>query len=99
MTRASHTDDEVVRMARGPVIAQYNNRRLCEPKAALRHSFLTLVLVLLLAPLAAEAQAPRNVPRVGVLAPAGVTAFDVDAFRRGLRDLASISTPRAATNV
>ena len=74
-------------MTDGPVIAQYSDRRLCEPKAALRQSFLTLVLVLLLAPLAAEAQAPRNVPRVGVLAPAGVTAFDVDAFRRGLRDL------------
>jgi putative ABC transport system substrate-binding protein len=49
-----------------------------------------LAVSLLLAPLGAEAQTPRKVPRVGILAPAGVAAFDVDAFRRGLRDLGHI---------
>jgi putative ABC transport system substrate-binding protein len=45
---------------------------------------------LLAAPFVAEAQTTGRVPRVGLLAPAGVAALDVTAFRRGLRDLGHV---------
>lgn len=53
---------------------------------------LTLVLSLLVAPLAADAQQPTNVPRIGFLS-ARVTPTpappdpNAEAFRQGLRDL------------
>ena len=48
-----------------------------------------LALVLLTAPLAADAQPPAKVPRIGLLAfgPSGLQQALVDAFRQGLRDL------------
>ena len=51
----------------------------------------TLMIGLLAAPLAAEAQPPSRVPRIGFLqtdSPAG-TANRLEAFRQGLRDLRS----------
>ena len=42
--------------------------------------------VLLAAPLAAQAQTGK-VPRIGVVAPAGLRDPDIEAFRQGLREL------------
>jgi putative tryptophan/tyrosine transport system substrate-binding protein len=48
---------------------------------------LTLALGLLVAPLAAKAQPPTTLPRLGVLAPGPPGNPGIDAFRQGLRDL------------
>jgi ABC-type uncharacterized transport system substrate-binding protein len=49
---------------------------------------LIVTLALCLAPLAAEAQPPKKVPRLGYLAPAPRSAAGgIDAFREGLREL------------
>src|SRR5262245_38360834 len=52
-------------------------------------ALITLALGLLTAPLAADAQPPAKVPRIGLLAfgPSGLQQALVDAFRQGLRDL------------
>jgi putative tryptophan/tyrosine transport system substrate-binding protein len=47
----------------------------------------TLALGLLVAPLALEAQPPKAVPRIGVLATARPPPDQIDAFRQGLREL------------
>jgi putative ABC transport system substrate-binding protein len=41
----------------------------------------------LFAPLIAEAQQPRHVPRIGFLSPGGATSAPNEAFRQGLREL------------
>jgi ABC-type uncharacterized transport system substrate-binding protein len=47
-----------------------------------------VTLALCLAPLAADAQLPKQVPRIGYLAPAPRSASGgIDAFREGLREL------------
>jgi putative ABC transport system substrate-binding protein len=46
-----------------------------------------LAFSLLVAPLAAEAQPARKIPRIGVLSPASPPHPPIDAFRQGLRDL------------
>jgi len=48
--------------------------------------FVVLALSLVAAPLAADAQGPSNVPRIGYLSPASDTPL-LKAFRQGLRDL------------
>ena len=48
---------------------------------------LTLALVLLTAPLAAQAQQPAKVPRIGFLAQAMVSPCRNDLFAQGLREL------------
>ena len=48
---------------------------------------LPLALGLLVAPLAADAQQPAKVPRVGLLRPGSPPDPYVDAFRQGMRDL------------
>jgi ABC-type uncharacterized transport system substrate-binding protein len=49
---------------------------------------ITLALGLLVAPLAAEAQPPKKVPRIGYLAPRPTSASGgIDVFREGLREL------------
>ena len=49
---------------------------------------LIVTLALCLAPLAADAQPPKQVPRIGYLAPAPRSASGgIDAFREGLREL------------
>src|SRR6266581_4148764 len=50
-------------------------------------SLITLALGLLLAPLAAHAQPPSKVPRVGVLAERSPTDPFLAVFRQGLREL------------
>ncbi len=45
-----------------------------------------LVLGILVAPLAVEAQPPAKVPRLGVLCPVACTGFSLKAFLEGLRD-------------
>src|SRR5262245_34905027 len=57
-----------------------------------RRAFLgTLAGSMLAAPLAAKAQQPGKVPRVGVLANgSAATSPAVDAFRQGLRDLGHV---------
>jgi putative ABC transport system substrate-binding protein len=52
-----------------------------------RRTLIAGALGLLAAPLAAEAQATGKVPRIGVVAPAGLHDPDIEAFRRGLREL------------
>jgi len=47
----------------------------------------TLTSLLLASPFTVEAQPAGNVPRIGVVAPAGVRDPDIEAFRRGLREL------------
>jgi putative tryptophan/tyrosine transport system substrate-binding protein len=47
----------------------------------------TLILGMLAAPLAAQAQPARKIPRIGVLSPASPPHPSIDAFRQGLRDL------------
>ena len=49
----------------------------------------TLALGILIAPLAAAAQQPAKVPRVGVLVPGSVSSFSarIEAFRQALREL------------
>ena len=46
--------------------------------------------IILVAPLAAEAQPPSKVPRIGVLTSNPMTAALQDAFRQGLRDHAYV---------
>ena len=50
---------------------------------------LSLALVLLVAPLAADAQPPAKIPRIGLLMPVSpdTAAINIEAFRQGLRDL------------
>ncbi|HUE87920.1 MAG TPA: ABC transporter substrate-binding protein [Vicinamibacterales bacterium] len=54
-----------------------------------RRRFLSLTAALLAAPLAAEAQQPGKVPRIGYLSSSSATSTSrfVDAFRQGLREL------------
>jgi hypothetical protein len=56
-----------------------------------------LVLALLAAPLAAEAQPAGKVPRVGVLTNgSAATSPPVDAFRRGVSDLGHVEGQTSA---
>src|SRR5262245_21563120 len=58
-------------------------------RGVLRSLWLLVALALLVAPLAAEAQPPTNVPRIGVLSsgsPPATSAF-FEPFIQGLRDL------------
>lgn len=48
---------------------------------------LALVLSLVAAPLAADAQQAGKVPRIGFLSPGNATSVPTDAFRQGLREL------------
>jgi putative ABC transport system substrate-binding protein len=50
---------------------------------------MALALLLLAAPLAAEAQPPAKIPRIGLLMPVSpdAAAINIEAFRQGLRDL------------
>ena len=53
-----------------------------------RREFITLLGGAAVAwPLAARAQQPNRIPRVGVLASASATSPIEDAFRQGMRDL------------
>jgi len=52
-----------------------------------RRLLIILTLALLVAPLAATAQPPANIPRLGVLAPGPPGTLGIEAFRQGLRDL------------
>jgi len=52
-----------------------------------RRAFLTGAVSLLAIPLAAKAQQVGKVPRIGVVAPGGLHDPDIEAFRRGLREL------------
>ena len=54
-----------------------------------RRTFLTLALVTLVAPLAAESQQSTKIPRIGLLGggSAASSAGRIDAFRRGLREV------------
>jgi putative ABC transport system substrate-binding protein len=54
-----------------------------------------LTLVLLVAPLAAEVQPPAKIPRIGILRPGSPPDPLIEAFRQGLRELA---TPRGETS-
>ena len=56
-----------------------------------------LVLSFLAAPLAAVAQQPAKIPRVGVLRPGSSPDPYVDAFRQGLRDLGYVEGQTSAT--
>jgi hypothetical protein len=54
--------------------------------------FATVVAVsILAAPLAAQAQGPRKIPRIGIVATGSpvVARHQVDAFREGLREFAT----------
>jgi putative ABC transport system substrate-binding protein len=65
-----------------------------------RRAFITLVGGnILAAPLGVEAQKSPRLPRIGIVAPAGVDAFDVNAFRRGLRDLGHTENQTVALEV
>jgi putative tryptophan/tyrosine transport system substrate-binding protein len=52
-----------------------------------RRFLLTLLAGVLAAPFAADAQPAGKVPRIGVVAPAGLHDPDVEGFRQGLREL------------
>jgi putative ABC transport system substrate-binding protein len=52
-----------------------------------RRTFVAGSLVLLVAPLAAEAQPAGKFPRIGVLAPGSPPSRSFDSFREGLREL------------
>src|SRR5262245_30226052 len=54
-----------------------------------RRAFIRAVASILGAPLVAEAQQPRKIPRIGFLStvPPSTVAAPVEAFRQGLRDL------------
>ena len=61
---------------------------------SLRKLFIaTLILGILAAPRAADAQQAGKVPRIGLLSPfsPSATALWHEAFRQGLRDLGSVS--------
>ena len=49
-----------------------------------------LALVILTAPLIAEAQQPARVPRLGILYPRTLPDPSIEAFRQGLRELGYI---------
>jgi putative tryptophan/tyrosine transport system substrate-binding protein len=60
-------------------------------------SLVMLIIALLAAPLAAEAQPAGKVPRVGVLTNgSAATSPPVDAFRRGLSDLGRVEGQTSA---
>jgi len=58
-----------------------------------------LALSILVAPLAAEAQPARKMPRIGVLAPDTPAGPWVDAFRQGLRDLGYVEGQTIALDI
>jgi putative tryptophan/tyrosine transport system substrate-binding protein len=53
----------------------------------MRRTGLAVVLSLILAPLAGDAQQAAKIPRVGLFRPGAPPDPYVDAFRQGLRDL------------
>ena len=57
----------------------------------------TLALGLLWAPLAAHAQQPGKLPRIGLLRPGSPPDPYVDAFRQGLRALGYVAPPGLLT--
>ena len=58
-----------------------------------------LALVLLAAPLAAEAQSAGRVPRIGILAPSEAYKGRADAIRQGLRDLGYVEGQNIVTHI
>src|SRR6266446_6196052 len=59
----------------------------------------TLILSLLVAPLAAHAQPAGKMPRIGVLAPGTPAGPWVDAFRQGLRALGYVEDQTIALDI